>query len=193
MMSTAAPPGLMTADEFYDWANRPENADRRFELDAGRVVEMPSPGELHGFVCYLLVRLLTLYVERRGAGYLLANDTGLVVAQGPDTVRGPDVMCFLEDRTADQMSTRHCQRIPALVAEVLSPSDRISRTNARIEQYLRRGVPLMWLVDPFERTVTVYRPSEFHRVLTEDERLSGNGVLPEFECQVAEFFSRNPK
>jgi len=58
-MSTAAPPGLMTADEFYDWANRPENADRQFELVAGRVVDVPSLGKLHGVFCWLVVRLLT--------------------------------------------------------------------------------------------------------------------------------------
>ncbi len=27
---------LMTAEQFYDWVHRPENADRFFELERGR-------------------------------------------------------------------------------------------------------------------------------------------------------------
>jgi Uma2 family endonuclease len=187
-VSTATAAGPMTAEEFFEWAARPENAGRRYELEAGRAVEMPSPSELHGYVIYLILRLLVRYFDERGAGYVLSNDTGLVVANAPDTVRGPDLMGFLEDRPIEQMSRTHCARVPALVVEVLSPSDRISRTNTRIEQYLRRGVALVWLVDPDDRTVTVYRPGEFHRVLTEDDALTGNGVLPELSLKVASFF-----
>jgi hypothetical protein len=33
-MATVAP-RLMTAEEFYDWSHRPENADRLFELEKG--------------------------------------------------------------------------------------------------------------------------------------------------------------
>jgi hypothetical protein len=35
---------LMTAEEFYDWANRPENAGKHYELEKGRVVEVSCPG-----------------------------------------------------------------------------------------------------------------------------------------------------
>jgi Uma2 family endonuclease len=187
-VSTATAASPMTAEEFFEWAARPENADRRYELEAGRAVEMPSPSELHGYVIYLIFRLLVRYFDERGTGYVLSNDTGLVVATAPDTVRGPDLMGFLDDRPIEEMSRKHCVRVPALVVEVLSPSDRISRTNTRIEQYLRRGVSLVWLVDPDDRTVTVYRPNEFHRVLTEDDTLTGNGVLPSFSLKVASFF-----
>lgn len=47
----------------------------------------------------------------------------------------------------------------------------------------------MWLIDAEERTATVYRPSEFHKVLDETEELTGNGVLLEFSCRVAEWFA----
>jgi Uma2 family endonuclease len=186
---TATAPARMTAEEFFDWANRPENEGRRYELDRGEVVEMSSPGELHGFYCWLVVRLLTEYTIRRGTGYLLTNDTGLIIRRNPDTVRGPDVMCFLEAPNLARMSRRHCERVPQLIAEVLSPNDRPGPTNRRIEQYLRRGVPLVWLIDPEDRTVTVYRPNEFHRVVDETEELTGNGVLPDFSCRVADLFA----
>ena len=34
-MATAGPPGLMTAEEFYEWANRPENADKWYRTGRG--------------------------------------------------------------------------------------------------------------------------------------------------------------
>jgi Uma2 family endonuclease len=188
-MSIGAATPLMTAEEFFEWANRPENANRLYELEAGRAVEVPSPGELHGFVCWLVIKLLTAYVGRRGAGYLCTNDTGLVVARGPDTVRGPDVMLYLESKRLDEMSRSFAQDIPALVVEVLSPSDRMSKTLRRVEQYHQRGVPLVWVVEPDARAIHVFRPNEFPRVLDESDDLTGNGVLPEFQHKVSDLFS----
>jgi Uma2 family endonuclease len=179
----------MTAEEFYDWANRPENDGRRLELDAGEVVEMPSPGELHGFVCWLTGMLLGNYLFRRGAGYICSNDTGLIVHRRPDTVRGPDLILFLESRAAAEMNRGFCDRVPALIVEVVSPSDKEKDTNRRVRQYLARGVPLVWVVYPEHRLVHVCRPDEFHKVLDETDELTGNGVLPDFACLVRDLFT----
>lgn len=186
---TAATPGKMTAEEFYAWANRPENAGRWYELDRGEVIEVPPPKHLHGVVCWLISSLLAQYIARRGAGYACTNDTGIVVGRRPDTVRGADIMLFLESKTWDQLGRGYVEDIPNLIVEVLSPDDRPGKTNRRIEQYLRRGVPLVWLIDPEDRIVTVYRPNEFHKVLDETDELTGNGVLPEFSCRVADLFA----
>jgi Uma2 family endonuclease len=187
-MSTVTTP-LMTADEFLEWINRPANQEKRWELDEGKVVEMPSPGELHGVVCALIVRCLWEYVLRRSQGYVCANDSGLLVQRNPDTVRGPDVMLFTEARTMDQMSRKFTPNLPQLIVEVLSPTDRHSQLQKRIEQYHRRGVPLVWVVDPEDRTVTVYRPGEIQHVAEDQEELTGNGVLPDFRCRVADLFT----
>ena len=179
----------MTADEFYEWANRPENDDRRFELDNGEVVEMPSPSELHGLVCWLTSVIIGNYLFRRGSGYACSNDSGLLVRRNPDTVRGPDLMVFLESRTADEVSKKFSERVPALVVEVYSPSDRPGEYNRRIAQYHARGIPLVWVIYPEERAVSVCRPNEFPKFLDESDELTGNGVLPDFACRVRDLFT----
>jgi Uma2 family endonuclease len=179
----------MTAEEFFEWANRPENAGKRFELEAGRPVEMPSPGKLHGTICWLVVRTLTEYLTRRGEGYLCTNDTGLIVATAPDYVRGPDVMLYLEHAQLEQITPKHADDVPALVVEVMSPSDSMGATLRRVEQYHSRGVPLVWVVEPNVRAVHVCRPNEFPRVLDETDELTGNGVLPDFRSPVSAFFT----
>jgi len=37
---------------------------------------------------------------------------------------------------------------PVLCIEILSPEDRLSRVNKRIQEFLDFGVPVVWLVDP---------------------------------------------
>lgn len=189
MATTTINTPTMTAEEFFDWANRPENEGKRYELQDGEVIEMPSPGQAHALVCWFVTALLTDYIRRRGAGHMLTNDCGLIVRRRPDTVRGPDVMLYLESLTLDQASSKHVETVPALIVEVYSPSDRPGRINARIDQYHRMGVKLVWIVYPEERTVNVCRPGELPKVLDESDDLTGNGVLPEFACKVAELFS----
>src|SRR6266480_3460730 len=86
----------MTAEKFYDFANRPENRDKVLELERGEVVEMSRPGKRHGLVCGNSTGILRNYAIARKKGYVCSNDTGVVVERDPDTVRGPDVL-FFED------------------------------------------------------------------------------------------------
>jgi Uma2 family endonuclease len=187
-MSTVAS-RLMTAEEFWEWVHRPENEGRSWELEAGEVVEMPSPGELHGVLCAWITALLWRYVAQRGRGYVCSNDTGLAVKRDPDTVRGPDIMFFAESRTLDKMNRKFATNTPALIVEVLSPTDQLTRVNRRISQYLQRGVPLVWLVDGEVRSVSVYRAGGFHSVLDEADELTGEEVLADLRLRVAELFT----
>jgi Uma2 family endonuclease len=179
----------MTADEFVAWLDGVDNGDKVFELERGEVVEMPSPGELHGVICFLIVRWLGNYVFQRGKGYLCSNDTGLLVEHDPDTLRGPDVMLFDESRPLDQMSRKYTAHVPKLVVEVRSPNDQPTRMTRRVGQYLKRGVALVWLVDPEVRSVTVCRADRFPTVLDETEELTGEDVLPDLRVRVAELFT----
>jgi Uma2 family endonuclease len=180
--------GRMTAEEFFEWANRPENRDRHFELDRGKVVEVSRPGERHGFICGNVTRILGNFTFQRRKGYVCSNDTGLIVERDPDTVRGPDVVLYDEARRYDELETRYPDRLPKLAVEVLSPNDQWGKVTRRINLFLTRGIPLVWLVDPAGRTVTVYRPNQLSQVLEEDEELAGGEVLPDFRCRVADFF-----
>lgn len=180
---------LMTADEFCEWASRPENASRRLELERGEPIEMPPPGELHGAICFLVAHLLGTYIFRRGQGYVCVNDTGLLVERDPDTLRSPDLMLFDEKRRLDQLSLKYATAIPKLVVEVFSPSDSWGKTIRRVGQYLRRGVPLVWVVDPESRSVSIHRSGRDAMSVDEPEELTGEDVLPDLRCRVADFFT----
>jgi Uma2 family endonuclease len=75
-----------------------------------------------------------------------------------------------------------------LAAEVLSPNDRASQVLAKVDDYLRNGVRVVWLVDPESRTVRVYRPNQPTINLAADDEINGGDELPGFRCSLREFF-----
>ena len=184
--STATRP--MTADEFFEFVHRPENHDRFFELERGVVIEMPPPGELHGVGCGNVGWILGNFVRQRGRGYVCTNDTGVVLETDPDTVRGIDVTLYDEALKYGDLTPKYTRRLPKLAVEVLSPDDRPGKTMRRVAHFLRQGIPLVWVFDPEACDVTVYRPGKEPYVLTKDDELTGDEVLPEFRCRVADFF-----
>src|SRR5262245_51153536 len=180
----------MTADEFFEFVHQPKNAGRWFELERGEVIELPPPGFRHGIVCLNTGALLHAYAFTVGRGYVCTNDTGVIVEEDPDTVRGADVSLYDDDgKECEEIEIRYAAVPPLLVAEVLSPDDRISRIIIRIDQYLKRGVGLVWLIDPEARTVTIYRKGREPITHYEDDELTGEDVFKRFRCQVADLFT----
>lgn len=61
--------------------------------------------------------------------------------------------------------------------------------NNKLEDYFSAGIPLVWLVNPDTRTVTVYRKAgtEITRLQANDTLL-GDDILPGFECPVINLF-----
>jgi len=179
---------LMTADEFWEFSHRPENEHRTFELIRGEVVEMPSPTKRHGRVCSRIGYFLERYAEEKQFGYTVTNDSGVILEEEPATVVGPDVAFFREAKRFDDMEVKWSEEIPLLVAEVMSPSDRMKEALDKVGGYLTAGVAMVWLVNFEERFVTVFRPAGVHVSLGESDTLTGYHVLPDFSVLVGEFF-----
>jgi len=185
---TSAPAELMTAEEFYDWAHLPENDGRWYELEDGRVIEMPPPQYIHGTISSWIVHLLWNYAIACGRGHVTSNDTGIIVRRRPDTVCGADIMYFAETIPLQQMPKGYAEDTPRLIVEVYSPSDRPGKLSRRIRQYQAKGVPLLWVVYPEDSTVDVYRLGEPTDGLVESDTLDGGTALPDFKLSVADLF-----
>lgn len=188
-VSTATETELMTAEEFFGWVSLPENRDLHVELERGAITDMPPAGKFHGFVCGNVARILGNYAAEHGRGYVCANDAGLIVERDPDTVRGPDVTFYEDSQTADDMERQFAAEPPVLAVEVLSPNDRVNRPVLRISQMLALGVKMIWIVDPESRDVSVYRSGRDPQLIPRLQELTGEDVLPDFRCRVADLFA----
>jgi Uma2 family endonuclease len=180
---------LLTAEDFYEWANRPENRGRVCELERGRIVEMSRPGKLHGLICANVVGILRNYAIQRKKGYVCSNDTGVIVGRNPDTVRGPDVLFFEDAERVEQVEEKYGETPPVLAVEVLSPNDTHGKVMRRVLELFEFGTRLIWVLDPDARNVIVHYPGNKDRVAEASQELTGNDFLPDFRCRVADFFT----
>jgi Uma2 family endonuclease len=179
----------ITAEQFYVWANRPENRDKYCELERGEIVELSRPGKLHGLICANVVGILRNFVIQRKKGYVCSNDTGVVVERDPDTVRGPDVLVFEDAKQIEDVEEEYGETPPLLAVEVLSPNDTTGKLMRRVREQLRFGTRLIWVLDPDAKNVIVYRSGKEDSIVEQTEELTGEDVLPDFRCKVAEFFA----
>lgn len=159
----------MTVAEFWDYCQRPENADRRLDLARGRVVEWPLPYARHGRVAANVGSVLHGYADRSGAGYVTVGGVGIVLEHDPGTVRGPDVAFF--PTTADPTAPRWTDDRPLLAVEVRSGNDAAAEVAEMVADLIRCGVPDVWLVESEARMLTAYRRG------AEPERFGADDVV----------------
>lgn len=179
---------LITADEFAEFVELPENHGKFFELVRGEVIELPPPQKPHGFVCGNVAFYLSTFVRQRGDLYLCSNDTGVQVEEDPDTVRGPDISVFAGQIDLDE-DYGYKGDPPLLCVDVVSPSDRVNQIAERVADLLNGGVRLVWVVDPAARDVSIHRPGAVARRLQGAAEITGEDVLPGFACKISDFFA----
>ncbi len=185
-MSSVVTP-LMTAKAF---AALPEPADgSKQELVRGKVVTTPIPGFQHGLIQATIAATLHNFVLANGVGRVTV-ETGFQTECDPDSVRGPEVAFWSKERIPLEITPQGYPDVaPDLCVEVLSPGDATPAMITKIREYLTRGVRLVWVVDPEQQTVTIYRKPGEGRVVWDDATLTGEDVLPGFTCPVAELFA----
>jgi Uma2 family endonuclease len=174
---------LLTAEEFSRLP-QPEDGSQQ-ELVQGVVITMLPPKAPHGACCAKIIRRLGNFVETNKLGSAFCNDTGFITERDPDTVRGADVAFWTTERLP-ALPQGYIEVLPDLAVEVVSPDDHFSRVQKKVIHYLTKGVRLLWVVGPEDRSLTVYRPDRLARILGENDTVSGEEVLPGFSCRVAD-------
>ncbi|HEY0079139.1 MAG TPA: Uma2 family endonuclease [Pyrinomonadaceae bacterium] len=177
---------LMTAE---DLLNMPDDGFR-YELVKGELRRMSPSGYNHGKIAARLTGALIQYVEEHELGDVCAAETGFTVKTQPDTVRAPDVAFIRRERVEEVSNTKSYGRgVPDLAVEVVSPSDKAGAVEEKIQEWLESGVLLLWVISPKLHAVTVYRSSTDIKVLTENDTLDGEDVVPGFLYPVARLFA----
>jgi Uma2 family endonuclease len=122
-------------------------------------------------------------------GQVLCGEAGVRLSHDPDTIVGIDVVYVSAEVVVRQTDeTTLIDGVPTLAVEVLSPNDTIEEIHEKIAIYRLAAVPLIWVFDPYDQTVTVHRPDAKPELFNTHQELSGEPHLPGFRVPVARLF-----
>jgi len=116
----------------------------------------------HGLIASRLQRALGDIVEDRGPGPVFSAQTSFRVGSEP--------------------------KDPDLAVEIASRTDTLSTICRKVRAYIGAGVQAVWVVNPWLRTVEVFRPDGHNTLLSEAESLHGDPVVPGFSVDLARIF-----
>ncbi|MGH7476567.1 MAG: Uma2 family endonuclease [Longimicrobiales bacterium] len=182
--SQAAGAAPLTVEQFEAL---PQEDAYRIELVRGRMVREPRPGGVHGEVVMRLVSALNEHVRSNGLGRVLV-ETGFRLPGEQATVRGPDSAFIAAERLPPRPPVGFWTLAPDLAVEVVSPSDRWTAVEDKVEQYLTAGTRQVWVIDPFAGRAHIYGPGAHAQVLGAGDTIQGGDLLPGFRLALAELF-----
>ena len=133
------------------WETLPDDGNR-YEVIDGVLYMTTAPSSFHQWIIRQIVRVLFQHIDDAGVGITTWAPIGLFMP-GCDPVQ-PDILVV---RTADldMFQDRRIYGIPALLIEVLSPSNPNQDTRVKRGAYARAGVPEYWIVRPASRDALV--------------------------------------
>ena len=162
----------------------------RYELDNGRLITMPPPGDIHSAVDSDIHHELKVQGEKRGFGEV-RSEGGLILWRNPDRLVGPDSMFIAKASLPVRRSPEgYLETIPDLAVEVRSKNDSQAAIEAKVADYLRAGVKVVWIVDPLKRCVTAYRANKLPELFNENDLLTIPDVIPGFQMPVKNAFAK---
>jgi Uma2 family endonuclease len=187
-MTLASPQHRFTGD---DLLQLPDNST--MELVDGQIVEK-NVSLLSSRTEARITSLFTVFADQRQAAIVLPATMGYQCFQAlvddPDRMRKPDISVVKMDRyrALSDPNPGYMPIAPDLAVEVLSTNDVVRDVNEKLAEYRSAGFPLVWVVDPEARTVTVYPNPGKPFIRTEDDELTAEQALPGFVCRVNDLF-----
>jgi Uma2 family endonuclease len=165
-----------------------------YELVDGRLVERKL-STWSSYVAGVIYGLLDPFCRQNRLGWVLPEGTSFQCFPAlPGRVRRADVSFIRSQRLSLAQATTegHCPIAPDLAVEVISPNDTAYEIDEKVREFLDAGVPLVWVVNPEQRTVEIHRRNGPGAILRESDEISGEDVVPGFRCRVGDFTQPPP-
>jgi Uma2 family endonuclease len=177
---------LMTALELAEL----EDDGSRHELIAGSLLRLPLATPYQSWVSLNFARHLREFVEPKELGIVLGSSAGYLFEETPDTVLAPDGTFISRVRFSNEVNWEEYFRIvPNVLLEIHSPSEQQYQFERKLAIYLTKGVHLVIYADAVKRQLTLYAPDREPRILTENDVLTFEDIVPGFRLPVADLFA----
>ncbi len=158
------------------------NPDVKFEQNSkGELIVVTPTGGDTGIYNAKLTTRFVVWNEQVSLGEVFDSSTCFELPNGAK--RSPDV-AWIQNSRWNSLTLEEKEKFPPIapdfVLELLSPTDSLQETQAKMQEYIDNGVKLGWLLDRKVRRVEIYRPGKEVEILQDPDSLSGEDVLPGF-------------
>lgn len=196
-MSTAAKTWTM-----QDLLNMPDDGVRRWIINGELREQQMETGEFNGEIMTVRNRLHSITMANvttavntwrwalpEPRGVVVCGEAGVLLPGGPENAVGVDVAYVPPDVMVQQTEdVTVIHGVPTLIVEILSPSTQIGQINERVRTFHRAGVPVVWVIDPDPRTVSIRRRGVRTVTINDEQELTGDPELPGFRVPVSRLF-----
>ena len=131
----------------------------RVELIDGVLYTMPAAAVKHALTSSEILKEAGYKFGKRDGGWLILGPVELHLGR-PDPrtlVLIPDVVGWRRERLEELPETQGMELVPDWVCEVLSPGNERYDRGLKLKKYAAAGVAWVWLPNPREYTVEVYK------------------------------------
>ncbi len=175
----------LTESQFFTLCQ--QNPDLKFERSPqGELIIMPPTGGETGRKNAEIIGDFIIWNRKTQLGVVFDSSTCFRLPNGGD--RSPDVAWVKKERW-DALTPEQQHKFPPLcpdfALELLSPSDDLTVTQAKMREYQAAGLKLGWLLNPQNKQVEIYRLGCPVEVLTSPDALSEESILPNFVLNLA--------
>ena len=150
---------------------------------------MPPTGGETGKRNSDLIVQLGIWNRQAKLGEVFDSSTGYKLPLGAN--RSPDVS-WVEKTRWDNLTVEQREKFiplaPDFVVELMSLTDYLVNTQAKMVEYMDNGVKLGWLLNPKAKQAEVYRLGQEAELLENPRSLSGEDILPGFTLDLADIF-----
>ena len=184
-MTVSTQPKIWTDEEFMAL---PDNGDR-YELVGGQIKVSSSTGMEHGYLSALVGCTLGTHCLDHKLGVVCDSSTAFKMKSG--NKRSPDVSFVSKERLKGlkRLPKGFFEGAPDLAIEVISPNNTFEEIHQKIVEYFESGSRLVWVINPDEESVVVYRGSTPDRLLKRIDFLEGEEVVDGLRLAIVELFS----
>jgi Uma2 family endonuclease len=173
-------------------ANRPTITDKAmFEIVDGRLVEMEPMSVYSVRIAALIYGHLFHYCQQNRIGEATIENLFRLPLSKPRS-RRPDVAFVSSERwqpgKSMPISGESWDVVPNLAVEVISPSDRATVLERKLDEYFEAGVQRVWVIHPEQRIVKVYKSRHDSHVLRAPNEITDEEILPGFRLPVGSIF-----
>lgn len=178
----------LSEQQFYQLCQANPDVKMERSIQGDLIIMAPTGGETGSYNSEINADFV-LWNRQTKLGKVFDSSTCFKLPGGGD--RSPDVAWIKIERW-NSLTLEQQRKFPPIapdfVLELLSPTDSLEKTQAKMQEYMNSGVQLGWLLSRDHKKVEIYRNGQPVEVLDAPKQLFGEDILPGFVLNIEAYW-----